>query len=138
MCQAKPGPRCYADSSKKLNTLAARVTAAEEKRDAAKKSMLTASRNKDLTAFSKARREHDRAEKALVPLKDEFRHTQRDVDSTKTGKRLLEAQMLEASSKTELSALENRKAASELLHSWRVTAAGYVADGYQPAIRFAA
>lgn len=137
MCQAKPGPRCYADSSKRLKTLAARVETAEGKRDAAVSKMKDASRARDLVAFSKARREKERAEKALKPLRDELRHTQRDVDSTKTGRRELDDQILEASSKDELKTLENRKAAAELLYAWRENALQIKQEGYQPVIRIA-
>lgn len=135
MCQAKPGPRCYADSSKRLKTLSARVSKAEQKLDAARTAMTEAGRREDFAAYAKAKKAAETAEKAVAPLRAELRHTQRDVDSTKTGRRHLDEKIQSATSKTELTALENRKAAGEILYAWRENALSHAQDGYQPVIR---
>lgn len=137
MCQAWPGPRCYNDSNKKLNKISVKLDAARGELGAAQKTLALAARKSDFNAYSKLRKQTADLQKKVETLEVAHRHTQRDVDSTLTGRKELDSAMRNASSKAELDLLDVRRRTAESLRFNREHALELEKSGYVPAIRFA-
>jgi len=129
MCQ-KNGARCYNDSSKKLGKIQAKLTSA--------KSELAAAQKSDFRAYSKHRNTVASLEKKVEGLATSLRHTQRDVDSTRTGRKLLAEQIYNAKTPEQLRELDVRRRTAEGIRFSREHAGELIESGYQPAIRLIA
>ena len=137
MCQALPGPRCFNDSSKKLTKQHEKLNKAEGDLQAAQKQLAVVARKQDITAYSKIRKTVTVLEDKVNTMRVECRHTQRDVDSTLTGRKALETSTLSAGTKAELDELDIRRRTAEALRFNREHALALKERGYVPAIRFA-
>ena len=137
MCQAQPGPRCYNDSNKKLVKLNAKLTKAEGELADAQKQLAAAARKSDFNAYSKLRKTVSVLEEKAETLRTTCRHTQRDVDSTLTGRKAIESAIQTAASKQELDQLDIRRRTAEALRFNREHALALQERAYVPAIRFA-
>jgi hypothetical protein len=138
MCQAG-GVRCYNDSSKKLTKITEKLTKANSELAAAQKMLSAAAKgNKpDFNTYAKIRKTTGVLEKKIEVLKTDLRYTQRDVDSTLTGRKLIEEEIKNASSSSELDTLDIRRRTAEGIRYNRSHAFDLKKSGYVPAIRFA-
>lgn len=134
MCQAAPGPRCYADSSRKIHSLESRYNNAQKALKQAETDLNKASTYKD---YEKTRLRVGEAKTVVKEIETKLRHAQRDLDSTKTGARLLEEARKNATSTRELAVLENRRKAAEAKLFARKTALELKLAGRPPMIKFA-
>lgn len=137
MCQ-KNGARCYNDSSKKLNKLTDKLNAANSELAAAQKALSVAGRKTDFRAFSKFKKQISNLEKKQEELTTEIRHTQRDVDSTRTGRKLLAEEIYNAKTPEKQRELDIRRRTAEGIRCAREHAGELAESGYQPAIRLVA
>jgi len=137
MCQ-KNGARCYNDSSKKLGKIQAKLTSAKSELAAAQKSQTIAGSKADFRAYSKHRNTVASLEKKVEGLATSLRHTQRDVDSTRTGRKLLAEQIYNAKTPEQLRELDVRRRTAEGIRFSREHAGELIESGYQPAIRLIA
>ena len=136
MCQ-KNGIRCYNDSHKKVVKLTQKLGVAETNLKVAKNQLASAARKSDFNAFSKVRKNVTACEEKVATLTTAIRHTQRDVDSTLTGRRELEAAMAKAETKAEMDALDVRRRTGEAVRFTREHALSLTERNYVPPIRFA-
>jgi len=137
MCQALPGPRCFNDSSKKLTKQNAKLNKAESELSGAQNKLAAAARKSDFNGYAKLRKEVSVKESRVNELRTHCRHTQRDVDSTLTGRKEIEQAMNTATTKREIKELDIRRRTAEALRFNREHALALKERGYVPAIRFA-
>jgi chromosome segregation ATPase len=136
MCQPH-GARCYNDSSKKLDKINAKLTTARGELAAAKKAMDDSARKSDFRSYAQTRKQFDNLQKKVETYETDVRHTQRDVDSTRTGRKLLTEATKNARTKEELKALDIRRRTAETIRFSREHAGELKQSGYQSPIRFA-
>lgn len=137
MCQPSPGPRCFKDSSVKLSklqdkaaTISARNAEVEAKLTDARKS----GNAREVQRLSTALHEGKQREESL---NTQIRHTQRDVDGTRTGQRALQQEIEETADSTKVRELQARLSASEALRFARKHALELATSGRPPMIRIA-
>lgn len=135
MCQPSPGPRCFKDSSVKLSklqdkaaTISARNAEVQAKLDDARKSGNAREVQKLSTTLKEGTARYEDLEKQI-------RHTQRDVDGTRTGQRALKEQLEEAGNTPEARELIARLHAAEALRFARTHALELANSGRPPMIR---
>lgn len=137
MCQASPGPRCFNDSNKRMAKLNAKLEKTQADLDVARKGLDDAAKASNFNAYSKAKKQVTLLEKKVEQVSTDIRHTQRDIDSTLTGRKAIEKAMASASTKSELNALDIRRRTAEALRFNREHALALKENGQVPAIRFA-
>lgn len=135
MCQADPGPRCYADSSKRLSRVEQKLERVSVSLAACNADMSAAASKKDFTGYAKAKKRADGFKAQAFDLQRKVLYIQRDVDGTKTGARMLRESMATASSAEELRALQNREKAAGALRYGRTHALNRIQSGYKPLMR---
>lgn len=136
MCQLSPGPRCHNDSIKKLDKLKVKLVDAETALQGAHANLSAAERSKDFNLYSKSRKAVSALEVKVEGLISEVRYTQRDVDSTLTGRKHLDEAVTKATTKSELKELDIRRRTGESIRYAREHALQLKQSGYVPAIRF--
>lgn len=136
MCQAAPGPRCWADTSKAHKKLQTRLEKAQSDLDAVRKKMNAAASAGSYGDFEKLRNEEESMVVKVNNLRTAFVHNQRDMDGTKTGLRMLEEQISTADSDIERKGLEDRLKQAAAMRVLRDHAPQRMADA--PLLRIAA
>lgn len=136
MCQASPGPRCFNDSNKRMVKLQSKLSNYETELNSARKELIRVAKTQDFTGFSKIRGKVNVLEGKVNKYQTEIRHTQRDIDSTLSGRKVLEEAMKQARTKSELDALEVRRRTSDALRFNREHALDLKKSGFVPPIRF--
>ncbi len=136
MCYESPGPRCYNDSNKTLIKKQAKLDHIKSEIRDAEKLLEDAAKKSNFTEFAKLRKTINVLNAKKFELETDIRYTQRDVDSTKTGMKMLDDQMAEATSKSELKVLDNRRKAAQGLRYAREHALQLKKSGLVPVINF--
>jgi chromosome segregation ATPase len=136
MCQPH-GARCYNDSSKKLDKINAKLTTARGELSAAQGVLADSARKSDFRSYAKTRKQIDGLQKKVDSYETDLRHTQRDVDSTRTGRKMLAEEIKNARTKEDLKALDVRRRTAEGIRFSREHAGELKKSGYQSPIRFA-
>lgn len=135
MCQADPGPRCYADSSKRLARTEVKLTRVSASLASCNAEMTAAASKKDFTGYAKAKKRADGFKAQVADLEHKVLSIQRDVDGTKTGARLLKEAMANATSNEELRSLQNREKAAGSRRLGRTHALYRIQSDYKPLMR---
>lgn len=113
MC--RKGSRCWSDTSARKESLDNRVMTAKTKLKNVRSNKTKASKAGDFNAYSKFRKQEELLSSRVEKLNTEIRHNQRDMDGTKTGRNILEAQLAEVTNPKERKELESRLAAASAL-----------------------
>lgn len=137
MCQASPGPRCFNDSSKRVTTLTKKLSVINLQVAKAEETLTIAASKKDFTAYANARKNVTELKDKATELSTKIRHTQRDIDSTLTGRRALDSALSEATTSSEIREIEQRQRAGEAIRFSREHALMLKQEGRLPAIKFA-
>lgn len=132
MCQAKPGPRCAADTKPKLEKHQAKLDRVAKSVEVSKAKQTAAMQAGDFTAYARARKQTDALEAKLSTLTTETQHVLRDYDGTKTGSRELSQQMVETVDNNEYQALDIRRGSAHCLYVVREHALGMITEGTPP------
>jgi chromosome segregation ATPase len=136
MCYESPGPRCYNDSNKKLIRLTAKLDlTAKEIKQAEKLLSEHASKN-NYNGYEKVRRTLNSLKARHESLETEVRYVQRDLDSTKTGMKKLEQEIAQATTKSAIKKLDDRRRAAKGLRYQREHALELKKSGATPVINF--
>lgn len=137
MCQPSPGPRCFKDSSVKLSRLQDKASLLRS-RNAEVASKLGEARKagnaREVSRLSAAL--HD-GEQRVNGLETQIRHTQRDVDGTRTGQRALQSELEATDDAVKAKEIQARLSASEALRVARKHALDIATSGRPPMIRIA-
>lgn len=112
MCQAFPGPRCYADSSKQLAATTAKLERARTAQVTYGQRMDAAADAKNFSDYAKAKKRYEASKVTITDLEKKASYIQRDVDGTKTGAKQLKEAMAAATSPAELRVLQHRERAA--------------------------
>jgi len=135
MCQAAPGPRCYADTSKVLRTRAQKLEVKKTKLAAAIALQNKAASSKDFTGYARQLKAVEALTKDVKELETIRRYDRRDAYGTKTGAARLDAKIKNASDNKEYDYFRNLKIQAEALRFSRTHALERKQSGYVPAIR---
>lgn len=137
MCQASPGPRCFNDSSKRVATLSNKLSNVSDQIRSAKTEMNKAATAKDFNAYAAARKNVTELETKATVLTTQIRHTQRDIDSTLTGRRQLDSELASATTSSAIKSIEQRQRAGDAIRFSREHALMLKQEARMPAIKFA-
>lgn len=137
MCQAAPGPRCYNDSNRKLSQLENRGKKLKKDIETIDAAIKTASGSEGvkLSQIRKLTEQKKALASRLTSIETEYRHTQRDVDGTLTGRRVLQEQINKTNDPNKVEALEVRLRAGAALRFARETALEWSTSGRPAPIR---
>lgn len=135
MCQPSPGPRCFKDSSMKLSKLqdkAATVSARNAEVEAKLSDARKSGNAREVQRLSATLHEGKQREESLTT---QIRHTQRDVDGTRTGQRVLRDELEETTDPKVARELQARLSAAEALRFARKHALELATSERLPMIR---
>lgn len=135
MC--RKGSRCWSDTSARKESLDNRVTKAKGKLKTVRANKTKASKAGDFNAYSKFRKQEELLSSRVEKLNTEVRHNQRDMDGTKTGRNMLEAQLAQVTDPKERKELEGRLAAASALRFAREYAYEQEVNPRVPLLRIA-
>lgn len=134
MCEVAPGPRCWSDSCKTMNSYMNRLARNGEKLTEVRSEIEKAEISQDFRKYTSLRNKETKILEARKGLVTDARHAQRDIDGTKTGRRQLEAAMARTDNDAERKKLENRIRAGEALRFCRDRALAHRREPRVPAL----
>lgn len=132
MCQESPGPRCWADSCKTAASYKRRLEASTSKLKDNKQKLVAAERAGDFSAYARLRTARTKLMGNHQGLMKDARWNQRDVDGTKKGAAVLEAELASATDEKVQNKLLERKAQADALRFARQTALDFKHNPRKP------
>lgn len=137
MCDAKPGLRCWADTSKRSTSLETKAENVDASIKEVRNELSAAAKNSDFSQYSKLKRRESALKQRSEKMRTAIRHNQRDMDSTKTGQKQLDELIANAEDDHELESYMIRKKTSMALRFQRSTAVEELNASQKPLLRVA-